>query len=52
MLEHFSWELFDHPSYSPDLAPTDYHLVTYPKNWLRSHRFSNNEELMESVKMC
>jgi transposase len=20
LLEHFNWELFDHPSYSPDLA--------------------------------
>jgi hypothetical protein len=27
LLEHFSWELFDHSSYSPDLAPSDYHLL-------------------------
>jgi hypothetical protein len=26
--EHFDWELFDHPPYSPDLAPSDYHLFT------------------------
>jgi transposase len=26
LLEHFNWELFDHPPYSPDLAPSDYHL--------------------------
>jgi hypothetical protein len=45
-MEHFNWELFDHPLYSPDLAPSDYHL----KNWLRSQRFSNNEELTEGVK--
>jgi hypothetical protein len=50
LLEHFSWELFDHPPYSPDLAPSDYHLFTYVKNWLGSQRFSNNEELMEGVK--
>jgi histone-lysine N-methyltransferase SETMAR len=24
LLEHFNWELFDHPHYSPDLAPSDY----------------------------
>jgi hypothetical protein len=24
LLEHFNWELFDHPSYSPDLTPSDY----------------------------
>jgi hypothetical protein len=42
--------LFDHPPYSPDLAPSDYHLFTYLKNWLRSQRFNNNEEFMEGVK--
>jgi hypothetical protein len=36
LLEHFKWELFVHPPYSPDLAPRDYHLFAYPKNWLGS----------------
>jgi hypothetical protein len=49
LLEHFHWELFDHLSYSSDLAPVDYHLFTYLKNWLRSQYFSSNEELMEGV---
>jgi transposase len=47
LLEHFNWELFDHPLYSPDLAPSDYHLFTYVK---KSQRFNNNEELREVVK--
>jgi histone-lysine N-methyltransferase SETMAR len=51
LLEHFNWELFDHPHYSPDLAPNDYHLFTYPKNWLGSQRFNSNEELTEGVEM-
>jgi histone-lysine N-methyltransferase SETMAR len=50
LLEHFNLELFDHSSCSPDLAPSNYHLFTYLKNWLRSQRFKNNEELMEGVK--
>jgi hypothetical protein len=50
LLEHFSWELSDHPPCNPDLDPSDYHQVTYLKNWLRSQRFNNNEELMEGVK--
>jgi transposase len=50
MPEHFNWELFEHPPYSSDLAPSDYHLFSYLKNWLRSQRFNGNEELMESVK--
>jgi hypothetical protein len=49
-LEHFNWELFDHPLYSPDLAPSDYHLFTYLKNWFGSQHFSNNEELIRGVK--
>jgi hypothetical protein len=44
-------ELFDQPPYSPDLAPSDYHLLTYLSDWFGSQHFSNNEELMEGVKM-
>jgi transposase len=52
VLEHFNLELFRHPPYSPDLAPSDYHLFSYLKNWLGSQRFNINEELMEGVKTC
>jgi hypothetical protein len=45
-LEHFNWELFDHPTYSPDLAPSDYHLFMYLKKWLRSQCFNNNNEMI------
>jgi transposase len=50
LLEHFNWELFDYPPYSPDLAPSDYHLFICLKNLAESQRFTNNEELMEVVK--
>jgi transposase len=50
LLELFIWELFDQPPYSPDLAPSDYHLFTYLKNWVGSQRFDNNEELREGVR--
>jgi hypothetical protein len=50
VLEHLNWELFDHLPYNTDLAPSDYHLFTYLKNWLRSQHFNNNEELTEGVK--
>jgi histone-lysine N-methyltransferase SETMAR len=29
MLQEFGWEDFEHPAYSPDLAPSDFHL--FPK---------------------
>jgi hypothetical protein len=50
LLEHFNWGLSDHPPYSPDLAPSDYHLFTYVKKWLESQRFNDNKELMEGIK--
>jgi hypothetical protein len=36
LLEHFNCELSDHPTYRPDLTPSDYHLHAYLKNWLGS----------------
>jgi hypothetical protein len=50
LLEHSNWELFDHPPYSPDLTPSNFHLLTYLKNCLVSQRFNNNEEMMKGVK--
>jgi hypothetical protein len=47
-LEHFNWELPDHPPYSPDLARSYCHLFTYLKNWFGSQHFSN--ELKKGVK--
>jgi histone-lysine N-methyltransferase SETMAR len=29
LLEHFNWESFDHPPYSPDLGPSNYHLFFF-----------------------
>jgi transposase len=26
LLQEFSWEVFNHPPYNPDLAPSDFHL--------------------------
>jgi hypothetical protein len=43
LLGHFNWELYDHTPYSPHLALSDYHLLTYLKNRLGSQHFNNNE---------
>ena len=45
----FTWEIFDHLPYRPDLAPSDYHLFTKTKVWLATQRFHTNEELMDGV---
>jgi transposase len=50
LIKFFSWEIFDHPPYSPDLAPSDYHLFTKMKVRLATQRFHTNEELVDGVK--
>jgi len=47
----FSWEIFDHPAYSPELAPSDYRLFTKMKVWLATQRYHTNEELMDEVNI-
>lgn len=50
VLQEFGWELFDHPPYSPDLAPSDFHLFLHLKKFLSSRqRFDNDEELKTTV---
>jgi hypothetical protein len=48
LIKLFNWEIFDHPPYSPDLAPRDYHVFT-KMVWLATLRFHTNEELMDGV---
>jgi transposase len=48
VLQQFNWEIFEHPPYSPDLAPSDYHLFT-KMVWLANQCFKTNEELMDGV---
>ncbi|XP_025159886.1 histone-lysine N-methyltransferase SETMAR-like [Harpegnathos saltator] len=45
----FGWNIVTHPPYSPDLAPSDYHLFNKLKEFLDGQRFSNDEEVMQTV---
>ena len=38
--KQLKWEAMEHPAYSPDLAPSDFHLFGPLKNALRGRRFS------------
>ena len=50
VLTEFGWELFHHPPYNPDLAPSDFHVFLHLKKFLSSgERFGNDEELKTSV---
>jgi len=44
------WNVLPHPSYSPDLAPSDYHLFGPLKEHLGWKRFRNNEEVILDVQ--
>jgi len=49
LIKLFNWEIFDHPPYIPDLAPSDYNLFTKMKVWLAIQRFHTKEQLMDGV---
>jgi [histone H3]-lysine36 N-dimethyltransferase SETMAR len=43
------WRKLPHPLYSPDLAPSDYHLFRSLQHFLKDKRFSNERELELSL---
>ncbi len=45
-LIEFGWKVLPHPPYSPDLAPTDYHLFRSLSNNLREKTFNNDDEVL------
>ena len=44
------YELLPHPPYSPDLAPSDFHLFPRLKKHLRGRRFDDDGELTAAVE--
>jgi len=45
----FHWDTFDHPPYSPDLAPSDFYLFSKMKEHLAVKRFTDDEDLQHAV---
>ena len=46
-IETFSWEILAHATYSPDLAPLDYHLFASLGHALAEQRFTSYENVGE-----
>ena len=44
-LETLKWEVLPHPPYSPDLAPSDYHLFRSMAHSLADQKFQSYEEI-------
>ena len=46
----WGWQVLKHPPYSPDLAPSDYHLFGPLKRGLAGQHFGNDNEVKEAVR--
>ncbi len=49
LLNHLKWDVFQHPAYSPDLAPTDYTLILSVKHDLCGRHFTMEKDLSSMV---
>ena len=49
-IKQSSWNLLPHPPYSPDLAPSDYHLFRSLNNDLRGKKFNTGHDLKNYIQ--
>jgi len=49
-LAHLGFQCLDRPPYSPDLAPSDYHLFPGLKKQLKCRHFSSNMEVIAATE--
>ena len=49
-LRALKFEVLKHPPYSPDLAPSDFHLFGPMKEHLHGQKFADDNEVMEAVQ--
>jgi len=49
-VQQLGFELLQHPPYSPDLTPSDYHIFGPRKEALRVRTFTSDEEVKEEVQ--
>jgi hypothetical protein len=49
LIATFGWEHFDHPPYSPDLAPSDFHVFLHLITFLGDRQFHDDNEVKEAI---
>ena len=50
LIAAFGWTVLPHPPYSPDLAPSDFHLFGPLKDGLRGEHFQDSEAVVKAVR--
>ncbi|GFV33710.1 uncharacterized protein TNCV_4568251 [Trichonephila clavipes] len=48
-VEALKWEVLEHPAYSPDLSPCDYHIFGLPKKNLMGQQLHSNNYVRVAV---
>ncbi len=48
-ITQFGWEVLEHPPYSPDLAPSDYHLFRSLRNHLCDKQHEDLDEIQSNL---
>lgn len=48
-LDPFGWGILNRLVYSPDLAPSDFYLFTFPKTHMGGKKFQTDEEVKQAV---
>ncbi|GBN45050.1 Histone-lysine N-methyltransferase SETMAR [Araneus ventricosus] len=49
-LQNFRWEVLEHPPYSKDFSPCDFHIFGLLKRALQGERFHSDDEVKEAVE--
>jgi len=49
-LAYLGFQCLDHPPYSPDLAPSDYHLFPGLKKQFQGRHFSSDAEVIDAAE--
>ena len=47
ILDSFGWDILNHPAYSSDLAPSDFHLFTSLKTHMGGKKISTDKEVKQ-----
>jgi len=48
-MQKVKWDILDHPPYSMDLMPSDFHLFLHLKKHLIGKKFNDDDEVQEEV---